>query len=111
MRHLRQIIVQLQDYIHCCRADLVEFTLAIEDEVVVFRAIALILLCYCVTLCVCNESNEKFLRENAKKSGVVELPSGLQYKVVKSVKSGLSPNRTSNCHVHYRGHDSGKGGV
>ncbi len=66
-------------------------------------ALTLALLGYCATLCLCNESNEKFLRENAKRSGVIELPSGLQYKAVKSVKSGMSPNRTSNCHVHYRG--------
>ena len=65
--------------------------------------IALILLSSCVILSLCNENNEIFLRENAKKSGVIQLPSGLQYKVIKSVKSGLSPNRTSNCHVHYRG--------
>ena len=45
---------------------------------------------------------EKFLAENAKKTGVVTLPSGLQYKVI---KQGDGPMPTTNDTVmcHYRG--------
>jgi FKBP-type peptidyl-prolyl cis-trans isomerase FklB len=43
-----------------------------------------------------------FLAENAKKEGVVSLPSGLQYKVL-SEGSGESPKETDNVTVHYRG--------
>jgi FKBP-type peptidyl-prolyl cis-trans isomerase len=45
---------------------------------------------------------EAFLAENAKKKGVVTLPSGLQYKVLKE-GDGASPNGTDNVTVHYRG--------
>ncbi|MBM2816672.1 MAG: rane protein [Ignavibacteria bacterium] len=45
---------------------------------------------------------EDYLTENKKKSGVVTLPSGLQYKVVKS-GSGKTPGATSSVKVHYKG--------
>lgn len=45
---------------------------------------------------------DKFLAENSKKPGVVTLPSGLQYKVIKS-GSGASPKATDKVTVHYRG--------
>jgi FKBP-type peptidyl-prolyl cis-trans isomerase FklB len=45
---------------------------------------------------------QKFLAENAKKEGVVTLPSGLQYKVIKQGE-GASPSDTSTVTVHYTG--------
>lgn len=47
-------------------------------------------------------AGEKFLAENKKKPGVVTLPSGLQYKVVKK-GNGPIPKATDNVKVNYRG--------
>jgi FKBP-type peptidyl-prolyl cis-trans isomerase FklB len=48
------------------------------------------------------EAGEKFLAENAKKEGVVVLPSGLQY-VVLTEGSGRKPSATDNVKCHYEG--------
>jgi FKBP-type peptidyl-prolyl cis-trans isomerase len=52
------------------------------------------------------EKNKKdgaaFLSENGKKEGVVTLPSGLQYKVIKS-GTGKSPKPVDTVETHYRG--------
>lgn len=48
------------------------------------------------------KDGEKFLAENAKKDGVVTLPSGLQYKVVKA-GTGKKPGVNDSVTVHYRG--------
>ena len=45
---------------------------------------------------------EKFLAENKKKDGVITLPSGLQYKILKK-GSGDSPKLTDEVSVNYRG--------
>lgn len=45
---------------------------------------------------------EKFLAENGKREGVVTLPSGLQYKVLKT-GTGPSPEATDTVETHYRG--------
>ncbi len=45
---------------------------------------------------------EKFLAANKSKSGVKELPSGLQYKVIKA-GAGAKPLATDTVEVHYRG--------
>lgn len=45
---------------------------------------------------------EAFLKENKTKPGVVVLPSGLQYKVLKK-GTGRSPSATDGVKVHYRG--------
>ena len=45
---------------------------------------------------------EKYLSENAKKEGVVTLPSGLQYKVFKE-GNGKSPKATDKVVCHYEG--------
>ncbi len=45
---------------------------------------------------------EKFLSENAKKSGVKTTASGLQYKVIKEGK-GEKPTATDKVKVHYEG--------
>lgn len=47
-------------------------------------------------------AGEKFLAENAKKEGVITLPSGLQYKILKS-GNGAQPKATDNVKCHYEG--------
>lgn len=50
-----------------------------------------------------NKAEEKdFLAENKKKEGVKTLPSGLQYKVLKSGR-GETPKRTDTVKAHYKG--------
>ena len=48
------------------------------------------------------EAGEKYLAENAKKEGVVTLPSGLQYQVLKE-GNGKSPKATDQVKCHYEG--------
>jgi len=48
------------------------------------------------------EQGEAFLAENAKKEGVVTLPSGVQYKVIKE-GAGKQPAKTDKVTIHYRG--------
>ncbi len=48
------------------------------------------------------KEGEAFLAENAKKDGVVTLPSGLQYKVIEE-GSGKTPGSEDTVKVHYRG--------
>ncbi|CAM9551695.1 unnamed protein product [Discosporangium mesarthrocarpum] len=45
-----------------------------------------------------------FLEANRAKNGVVELPSGLQYRVIKSgEEGGKSPAVSTPCECHYKG--------
>ncbi|CAN0419503.1 unnamed protein product, partial [Laminaria digitata] len=45
-----------------------------------------------------------FLAANKVKEGVVETPSGLQYKVLKSGPAGgKTPLKTTKCLCHYKG--------
>jgi len=48
------------------------------------------------------KAGEEFLAKNAKESGVVVLPSGLQYKVI-TEGTGAKPGPTSVVTVHYHG--------
>ncbi len=48
------------------------------------------------------EAGEKYLAENAKKDGVVTLPSGLQYQVLKE-GSGKKPTAKDSVKCHYEG--------
>ena len=48
------------------------------------------------------EAGEKFLAENAKKEGVMTLPSGLQYQVLNE-GSGRKPKATDQVRCHYEG--------
>ncbi|MBI3606564.1 MAG: FKBP-type peptidyl-prolyl cis-trans isomerase [Nitrospirae bacterium] len=48
------------------------------------------------------KDGEAFLAENKKKPGVVTLPSGLQYKVIKE-GTGKIPKATDTVETHYRG--------
>ena len=44
----------------------------------------------------------KFLTENSKKTGIVSLPSGLQYEII-TRGSGVKPKATDEVTVHYKG--------
>lgn len=48
------------------------------------------------------KDGEAFLAENKKKEGVITLPSGLQYKVIKE-GSGKTPKAEDTVSTHYRG--------
>ena len=48
------------------------------------------------------KKGEAFLAENAKKEGVITLPSGLQYKVI-TPGTGKTPKVTDEVTTHYRG--------
>lgn len=48
------------------------------------------------------EQGEKYLSENAKKEGVITLPSGLQYQVLKE-GNGRKPKATDRVKCHYEG--------
>ncbi|MDP3661139.1 FKBP-type peptidyl-prolyl cis-trans isomerase [Phenylobacterium sp.] len=49
-------------------------------------------------------ASEAFLAQNSKAAGVVTLPSGLQYRVVRQGPStGLHPQRADEVKVHYEG--------
>ena len=48
------------------------------------------------------KEGEAYLAANGKKDGVVTLPSGLQYKVIRS-GDGPSPKETDSVETHYRG--------
>lgn len=48
------------------------------------------------------EEGLKFLAENSKQEGVIELPSGLQYKVINEGKGNL-PKATDKVRCHYHG--------
>ena len=48
------------------------------------------------------EAGEKYLAENAKKDGVITLPSGLQYQVLKE-GNGKKPSSKDSVKCHYEG--------
>ncbi len=48
------------------------------------------------------KEGEEFLAQNAKNEGVVTLPSGLQYKVLKS-GNGATPKASDSVECHYEG--------
>jgi FKBP-type peptidyl-prolyl cis-trans isomerase FklB len=48
------------------------------------------------------EIGKKFLDENKKKPGIISLPSGLQYKIIKDGQ-GVSPTTNDKVTVHYHG--------
>mmetsp|Transcript_116332 Transcript_116332/g.329677 ORF Transcript_116332/g.329677 Transcript_116332/m.329677 type:complete len:231 (-) Transcript_116332:116-808(-) len=50
-----------------------------------------------------NEFGKKFLEENKGKEGVITLPSGLQYKVLRAGDGTESPLADSPCECHYEG--------
>ena len=48
------------------------------------------------------EAGEKYLAENAKKDGIITLPSGLQYQVLKE-GNGKKPSAKDTVKCHYEG--------
>merc|ERR1719160_1294977 len=50
-----------------------------------------------------NEAGKKFLEENKNKEGVITLPSGLQYKVLREGTGDSHPTADSPCDCHYEG--------
>merc|ERR1711934_518077 len=50
-----------------------------------------------------NEAGTKYLEENKKKDGVVTLPSGLQYEVLRKGSGTDHPTADSSCECHYEG--------
>lgn len=48
------------------------------------------------------EQGEQWLAENAKKEGIITLPSGLQYQVIKP-GNGKKPTKTDTVRCHYEG--------
>ena len=50
-----------------------------------------------------NAKSKKWLAENAKKDGVVTLPSGMQYKVLQTGSGQSHPTVDSSCSCHYHG--------
>ncbi|MDE6272022.1 MAG: FKBP-type peptidyl-prolyl cis-trans isomerase [Muribaculaceae bacterium] len=64
------------------------------------------------------QKNLDWLRDKAAEEGVKELANGICYRVIKSGKGGVKPNRNSVVTVHYDGRlingkrfDSSRGGV
>ncbi len=51
---------------------------------------------------IAKEAGEKYLAENAKKDGVVTLPSGLQYQVIRE-GDGKKPSAKDTVRCHYEG--------
>merc|ERR1719482_2315298 len=50
-----------------------------------------------------NAEGIKFLEKNKKKDGVITLPSGLQYKVLRAGDGDSHPTADSSCECHYEG--------
>ena len=48
------------------------------------------------------EQGQKFLKENARKAGIVTMGNGLQYRIIKDGK-GIKPGENSEVTVHYEG--------
>jgi FKBP-type peptidyl-prolyl cis-trans isomerase len=49
------------------------------------------------------EEGKKFLAENKKRKGVIELPDGLQYEILKDSAAGEKPTDSSTVKAHYIG--------
>jgi Domain amino terminal to FKBP-type peptidyl-prolyl isomerase/FKBP-type peptidyl-prolyl cis-trans isomerase len=50
-----------------------------------------------------DEAGLAFLKANKEKEGVIELPSGLQYKILKSGSGAYHPGVSTSCSCHYAG--------
>uniref|UniRef100_A0A7S0JHV0 peptidylprolyl isomerase n=1 Tax=Calcidiscus leptoporus TaxID=127549 RepID=A0A7S0JHV0_9EUKA len=53
--------------------------------------------------CASNEFGLSFLEKNKDKAGVIALPSGLQYKVLRAGSGADHPAKSSPCECHYEG--------
>ena len=68
---------------------------------------ALTLLALCGAAIATNAAGLAFLTANKAKEGVVELPSGLQYKVLRKGSGDSHPTVNSPCECHYEGRSAG----
>ena len=69
-----------------------------------FLALLVLLLLHAsLVLAGTNEAGLAFLAENKNKPGVITLPSGLQYKVLKKGKGLDHPTVSAPCSCHYEG--------
>ena len=66
------------------------------------RTVALLVACVALAAA-SNEVGIKFLEANAKKDGVILLPSGLQYKIMRAGAGTDHPTADSPCSCHYEG--------
>merc|ERR1711907_205109 len=73
-----------------------------SDVMTMFRGI-LLLVVIAAFASATNEAGTKYLEENKKKEGVVTLPSGLQYKVLRKGSGAHHPTVDSPCECHYEG--------
>merc|ERR1711998_386071 len=69
------------------------------------KVAVLIVLVGCLALAMAgtNEAGKKFLEENKSKEGVITLPSGLQYKILRKGDGAFHPTVDSPCECHYKG--------
>jgi len=79
--------------VHVCRA---QHSITMRSSIVLFASVL-------ASALATNEQGLKFLAENKKKEGVVELPSGLQYKVLRQGDGQSHPSVSSPCECHYEG--------
>mmetsp|Transcript_25294 Transcript_25294/g.36977 ORF Transcript_25294/g.36977 Transcript_25294/m.36977 type:complete len:245 (-) Transcript_25294:102-836(-) len=63
----------------------------------------LLLLLTTTTFAQTTEEGLAFLKENKEKEGVIELPSGLQYKVLNKGTGAFHPGPNTPCSCHYQG--------
>lgn len=70
-----------------------------------FLCAGIVVLLDCVSFAAAgtNEEGKKFLAEMAEEPGVVKLPSGLMYKVLKSGNGMHHPTKMSPCLINYIG--------
>merc|ERR1711934_887455 len=68
-----------------------------------FSRFAFFALAFVALAAATNEAGTKYLAENKKKEGVITLPSGLQYKVLKKGSGAHHPTKDSPCECHYEG--------
>ncbi|KAL7559787.1 hypothetical protein ACA910_006378 [Epithemia clementina (nom. ined.)] len=64
-----------------------------------------VLCCWTVAL-VCagsNRSSLEFLQQNKKNEGIIELPSGLQYRILRNGTGTVHPDEDTPCSCHYEG--------
>merc|ERR1711968_40577 len=70
---------------------------------VTIMKLIILLFAICTVAVATNEAGKKFLEENKAKEGVVTLPSGLQYKVLRKGSGTDHPTVDSSCECHYEG--------
>merc|ERR1711991_137708 len=71
--------------------------------IVEMLSVALLFVFVTLSMAGTNQKGLRYLEENSKKEGVVILPSGLQYKVIKKGDGNKSPKVSTPCECHYAG--------